>query len=225
LDDSYTFLVRGPSSTFPRGYAWLIPAWYVILSGGVVLAARRLSGTLTLWLLATEVGGLLIAAVVAWCALVTARHRAFYADRDGIWLGVSTRKKRPKQRQVHVGWAEIEQLRVVPRRYGALVEIRLGPAAHIVLRPGLARQAVRLMGSLIMPFGYGRGRPALTSPRSDPPRYLIKLCDVTATELRQALAGLMPPGGQVRVLPKPRALRLSSPPKRQGQPEPAGTRS
>jgi hypothetical protein len=192
LDDMYTFLVRGPSSRFPLGYVWLIPAWFVILGAAVVFAGRELSGRLPLWLGITELGCMLLAGCTLFCVLSTVRRHAFRVSGHGIWLGVRTTRKRPKLRQVHLAWTDIAQLRMRSTSYGVLLEITLGPAARIVHRPGVAMRALLLLGSLLLPIGFGRGRPALTTAREDPPRYVIKLCEVTPAELRMVLARSKP---------------------------------
>ncbi len=188
---------------------WLIPAWFVILSVAALAVGRIASGALPLWLGITEFSGLAIAAITALCVLTTGRSAAFRADQHGICLGVSTSRRRPKLRQVQLAWPEIAQLRMVPRHYGVLLEISLGPAARIVHRPGLGRQALLLLGVLILPFAFGRGNPALTSPRMDPPRYRVKVCDISAADLRFALDSVKPDGLGVRELPSKAALRLS----------------
>lgn len=220
MDEIYTFLVRGPSSRLPRGYVWLIPIWFAILGGIVALGIRRFGGQLPMWLAGTEIGGILLAGLVLFCVLLTVRRHAFRIGKDGIWLGVRTTRKRPKLRQVHIAWADISQLRMVSRRYGVLLEITLGPSARIVTRPSLARQALILLGVLIMPVGFGRGRPALTAARADPPRYLIKLCDVKPAELRQLLAEVKPAALPARVLTKPSAMRYATLPGRRPTPQP-----
>ena len=57
-----------------------------------------------------------------------------------------------------------------------------------------------MAGMLLMPFGLGRGTPALTSPRADPPRYVVPIYDLSAEELRSALAPLVPPATAVVVV-------------------------
>jgi hypothetical protein len=220
LEDTVSCLVRGPASRYPRGFVWLIPAWFAILTAAVVIVGANASGQLPLWLGITEIGGLVIAATTVLSVLLTVKHRAFRADAHGIVLGIRTARRRPKLRQVQLAWPDIAQLRLVPRRYGVLLEITLGPAARIVYRPGLAKQAVLLLGSLVMPVGFGRGRPALTTPGMDPPRYLVKICDITAAELKLALAAVKPDTVPARVLTKKGALRFTVPPPR----EPVGRR-
>jgi hypothetical protein len=222
LDEIYTFLVRGPASRLPRGYVWLIPVWFAVLGALVVVTSRYLGGAMPLWLGYTEIGSMVLAGLVLIGVLLTVRRHAFRANRTGVWLGISTSRKRPKLRQVHIPWADIAQVRIVSKRYGVLLEISLGPAARIVTRPRPGRQALLLLGMLIMPFGFGRGRPALTAARSDPPRYLIKVCDVTPAELRQVLGGLKPPTLPVRILTKPSALRYAPLPRQRPSPRPTG---
>ncbi len=115
---------------------------------------------------------------------------------------------------MELAWPEIAQLRIVPRRYGALLEISLGPAARIVHRPGPGQQAMVVLGMLVMPFAFGRGTPALTTPRMDPPRYRLKICDTGSADLRLALNSVKPDALRVRVLSSTAALRFSVPPLR-----------
>jgi len=222
LEEIYTFLVRGPSSRLPRGYIWLIPIWFVILGSLVALASRDLSGKLTPWLAATEVGGTLLAGAVVMSVLFTVRRHAFRANSEGIWIGILTTRKRPKLRQVHIPWADISVVRMAHRRYGVLLEISLAPSAEVVIRPGAGEQILLWLGSLVMPFGFGRGRPALTAARPYPPRYLIKVCDVTPSGLRQVLAELRPPEIPVRILTKSGAMRFAPLPRRRSSPQPTG---
>jgi hypothetical protein len=221
MDDTVTCLVRGPGSRYPRGFIWLIPAWFAIVTAAVVLAGDQASGKIPLWLGCCEVGGLAIAFVTLASVLGTVRRRAFRADKHGIWLGVPTGRKRPKLRQVHLAWPEVAQLRLVPRSYGVLLEITLGPSARIVHRRSLPRQALLLLGSLVMPVGFGRGAPALTAARPGP-RYLVKICDYDTVQLRAALALVKPDEVQLRTLTRKGALRLTAPPPRTQAWPPAG---
>jgi len=180
-----------------------------------VLGIGRIAGGgVPLWLGVTEIGGLAIAAGIALSVLATVRQPAFWADKHGIYLGISTSRRQPKLRQVQLAWPEIAQLRIVPRRYGALLEISLGPAARIVHRPGPGQQVMLMVGMLIMPLWFGRGTPALTTPRMDPPRYRLKICETSSAELRHALNSVKPDGLAVRVLSSKTVLRFSVPPPR-----------
>jgi hypothetical protein len=222
LDEIYTFLVRGPGSRFPRGYVWLIPIWFAIMGGLVALGIRVLTNPVPLWLIGTEIGSMVIAGVTLIAVLLTIRRHAFRVNAAGVWIGISTTRRRPKLRQVHIPWADISQVRMASRRYGVLLEISLGPAARIVTRPGLAKQALLLIGMLLMPFGFGRGRPALTAARCDPPRYLIKLCDIQPAQLREVLGRVKPPDVPVRIATKAAALRYAPLPLQQSRPRPSG---
>lgn len=227
MDETIICLVRGPSSRYPRGFLWLVPVWFAILAAAVAFASYRIGHEPPLWLEATQVGALLIVCVTMMGVLATVRRHAFRADEHGIWLGIRTNRSRPKLRQVHLSWADVAQVRMVSRRYGLLLEIRLSAAARIVHRPGPMKQALLLLGVLVMPLGFGRGRPALTTPQLDPPRYLIKLCDVTPADLSAALATVKPETLTVRQLPKKGALRFTIPPPRRPagrQPATAGRR-
>lgn len=209
--ETITCLVRGPSSRYPRGFLWLVPVWFAVAAMVVAVASYRIGHQLPMWLGVTEIGALAIAAITMMGALAAMRRRAFRADAHGIWLGILTSRKRPKLRQVFLAWPEVAQLRMVSRRYGLLLEIRLSPAARITRRPGPLLQALVFLGALVMPVGFGRGRPALTSPTANPPRYLVKLCDITPGELRDLLAAIMPPALPVRHLARKSALRSGLP--------------
>ncbi len=222
MDEIYTFLVRGPASRLPRGYVWLIPVWFAFLGGLVALAIRHLTSPVPLWLVGSEIGSMVVAALVLIGVLLTVRRHAFRVNAAGVWLGISTTRRRPKLRQVHIPWADISQVRMVARRYGLLIEISLGPAARIITRPGIGKQALLLMAMLVMPLGFGRGQPALTAARSDPPRYLIKLCDVEPAQLRHVLAGIKPPDVPVRIATKAAALRYPPLPLHRPRPRPSG---
>jgi hypothetical protein len=207
LDDIYTFLVRGPASRLPRGYIWLIPVWFAIAGALVLYAGHRIGGRVPLWLWATELTCLLLACLTLICVLATVRRYAFRVSGNGIWLGCRTKRKRPRLRQVHIAWTDVATIRMAATGYGALLEIALTPAARLMQRPGPGRQLLLLLGVLVMPFGFGRGRPGLTAARRDPPRYLVKVCDVTPAQLRQVLAAVKPPGLAVRTLTKRSGLR------------------
>jgi hypothetical protein len=209
VEETISCLVRGPASRYPRGFLWLVPLWFAVAAAAVEYASYRLANELPMWFGATELGALLIGTISLICVLATVRRHAFRADADGIWLGVLTERKRPKLRQLHLAWTEIAQLQMVARRYGLLLEIRVNPAARIVYQPGVARQALLLLGVLFLPVGFGRGRPALTSPVSDPPRYLIKLCQITPAQLAAALETVTPQALPVCQLPKKGAFRFT----------------
>jgi hypothetical protein len=211
LEDIYTFLVRGSASKLPRGYIWLVPVWFSALGLLVLLAGRELSGTMPLWLSATELGSMVLAGLTLVIVLSTVRRHAFRVSSHGVWLGCRTIRKRPRLRQVHIPWADIAQIRMARTFYGTLVEIGLGSGAQIVRRPGLARQALLLLGVLVLPLGFGRGRPGLTAARANPPRYLVKVCDLTPAELREVFTVVKPPPLAVRVLTKPGPLRYPLP--------------
>jgi hypothetical protein len=220
LDDIYTFLVRGPSSRLPRGYVWLIPVWFAIVGVLVLYAGHRISGQVPLWLLGTELGGLLLACLTMICVLGTVRRHAFRVSANGIWLGCRTKRRRPRLRQVHLAWTDVAMMRMAATGYGVLLEIGLTPAARIMQRPTVGRQLLLLLGVLVMPVGFGRGRPGLTAPRKDPPRYLVKVCDVTPAQLRHVLATVKPPELAVRTLTKRSGMRSPAvpPPRPVGQP-------
>jgi hypothetical protein len=211
VDDTVACIVKGPASRYPRGYVWLFPIWFVVLSAAVALVSKGVSGKLPLWLGVSEIGGLFFAGCIAAGVLLTSRRVAFWADRQGVLLGSRRARRRPKRRQVYLPWAHIVQVRMVPRRYGALVELLLSPTAPPVYRPSLGSQASVLLGALIMPLGFGRGRPALTTmPRLRPPAYRVRICE-RADELGGALQVLAPEPVQVRLFSSMAALRRASP--------------
>ena len=211
MDEVVTCLVRGPASRYPRGYLWLFPGWFVILSVAVAVIGARVDGHLPLWLGVSEIGGLLVAMLAAMCVLVTARRVAFRANDGGILLGTRTIRKRPRRRRVYLPWADVAQVSLVPRRYSVLADIVLSPAALWVPAPSRRQQAALLVGALLMPFGVGRGTPALTMPRHRPPGYRVRICEMTAGQLRLALHQVAPEDVQVRVANGMAALRLMTP--------------
>jgi hypothetical protein len=224
VDDTVACLVRGPATRYPRGFVWVVPIWFLALSGVVALVSFKVSGSLPLWLGISEIGGLLLAACIVGCVLLTATRMAFWADRHGVILGSRRQRKRPKFRQVYLSWSDIAQVRMVPRRYGVLVELLLSTAAPPVYRPSLRSQASLLLGAIFMPIGVGRGRPALTMPRMRPPAYRVRVCD-RASELSGALRLVAPENVPVRVLVSMAALRQSGPrlPRISRPPQPPGS--
>lgn len=219
MENTVTCLVRGPGSRYPRGYLWVAPVWFAIITVALLAGGERVSGRVPLWLGLTEIGSLAIGLMIFCAALITARHQAFYADEHGIWLGVPTSRRRPGLRQVHLAWPDVGLVWLEPRRYGALLEISLAPAARVVRRPGPLRSALLLAAILIVPAWIGRGRPALTSPAGHPPRYRLKVCDRDPAELRTALAALRPDTVPVRMpVAKPHAVALPSASRHAGQP-------
>jgi hypothetical protein len=223
LDDSFAALVRGPSTTYPRGFPLLFPVWLGVIFAAVWIAWLRVIGPMQWWYAGALIGGMLIAGTTVSSVLATIRQPAFRADRNGIRLGLRTERKRPRNRQAHLWWSDVRQLRIEPRRYGLMVEISLGPAARILRRRGLVRQALLWCTMLVMPFGLGRGTPRLTEPRRKDPQYRVRLYDVTPEELGLALAGLALPAVEIIVIsrrygpimarrPQQAAPRKSAPP-------------
>jgi hypothetical protein len=200
LDDSFAALVRGPSTTYPRGFPLLFPVWLGVIFAAVWIAWLRVIGPMQWWYAGALIGGMFIAGTTVSSVLATIRQPAFRADRNGIRLGLRTERKRPRNRQAHLWWSDVRQLRIEPRRYGLMVEISLGPAARILRRRGLVRQTLLWCTMLVMPFGLGRGTPRLTEPRRKEPQYRVRLYDVTPEELGLALAGLALPAVEIIVI-------------------------
>jgi hypothetical protein len=200
LDDSFAALVRGPGTTYPRGFPLLFPVWLAAGVAGVWIAWLKVIGPMPLWYAGTLICGLSIAALTLAAVVTTIRHPAFRADRNGIRLGLRTERKRPRNRQAHLWWSDVRQLRIEPRRYGLMVEVSLGPAARIVRRRGLVRQGLLWFGMVVLPFCLGRGTPRLTEPRRRDPQYRVRLYDVTPEELGLALAGLALPAVEIIVI-------------------------
>jgi hypothetical protein len=220
MAENITCLVRGPASRYPRGYLALIPIWFVVLALLVLLASTRLSGRLPFWLGLCEIGSLVLAAAILLGVLATVRRHAFRADRGGIWLGVRTTRRRPRRRMLRLDWSDVAQIRMVPRRYGLLMEIGLAPTARPERRLGPIAEAGVLLGALVLPFMFGRGWPALTTPAARRPRYLVKVCATSPAELKASLSALAPETVPVRALSRKTVLHFVVPPPR----KPAGTR-
>ena len=200
MDESYAALIRGPSSTFPRGYPYLIPVWFAVIAVVLGYAFVKVIGYMAWWWGGPAAAAFTLAVITVMAVLATVRHLAFRADGNGIRLGVRTMRKRPRQRQAHLWWADVQQLTIRPRHYGSLLEISLGPAARIVRRRSLPRQALLMIGMLVLPMGLGRGTPRLTEPRTSAPQYRVRLCDVTPEELALVLAPLALPEVEIVVM-------------------------
>jgi hypothetical protein len=180
---------------FPRGYLLLIPVWYVVLAALLAIKGRWLPS----WYLAIALGSLLLATLILAGVLATMRQKAFFADENGIWLGIVTRRKRSRRQRMLLPWSHIAQLRITSRHYGARLEIVLSPAASIIGRRHRIVSGVFFAGvTVIIPPRWIGRRPALLSPRARPPQYLVPLCD-TARELGTALAAIAPRTVQVAV--------------------------
>jgi hypothetical protein len=209
VDETFTALVRGPSSKLPRGYIWLIPVWFGGLIGVLWYGWARYIGPLAWWYCGLALAGLGLALLLLVSVLVTVRRLAFRADSNGIRLGVRTSRRRPKQRQAYLWWTDVQQLSIMPRHYGLMLEITLGPTAQLIRHRTLLRQALLMVGMLILPVGLGRGMPRLTEPRTGAPHYRVKICDVTPRELGLALAPLAPPQVQIMMLSRRRHQLLA----------------
>lgn len=209
VNETFTALVRGPSTKLPRGYLWLIPIWLLAIVAVLRYAWIRVLGPIEWWYCGQALAGLAFAALVMLSVLATVRHVAFRADGNGIRLGIRTDRKRPKRRQAYLWWSDIQQLAIIPRHYGLLLEITLGPSARIMPHRTAPRQALLWLGMLIMPVGLGRGTPRLTEPRSTPPHYRVRICDVTPNEMAVALAPLAPPAVDIAMLTRRRHQLLS----------------
>jgi hypothetical protein len=92
---------------FPRGYLLLIPVWYAVLAallvgqGQAAVLVHRYSP----WFAAhrhPDPGG----------RLVTMRQKAFFADENGIWLGIVTRRRRSRRQRILLPWSQIARLRI-----------------------------------------------------------------------------------------------------------------
>jgi hypothetical protein len=204
-----TFLVRGPGSRLPRGYLWVLPAWFAALAAAPFIVARFLALAMPLWLAAAEAGCVLLAGLVVIGTLATMRRHALRIGPRGICLGVATMRKHPGMRQIELPWHQVAQLRMAQRHYGVRLMIILGQGGLGRYQPSPARQALVLIGCLAMPFGVGRRRPAITTARMEPPRYVVKVCDVTMAELREVIRPVKP--AEVGVLTAARHITLRRP--------------
>ena len=217
MEHRYTALVRGSSAIFPRGFLWLIPIWYVAIAAAIKFKDRApLWYEPMRWYEPIALGALLLAALTLLVVLSTIRNNAFLVDDSGIWLGLrggARRRFGPRRRRNrHLPWAEIQQIRIVYRRYGARVDVYL-PA---VPASGRGRAFWRVTATslaagltVLIPPAYLFRYPAILRPRMDRRRYRIPLYDVMPEELRMALLPLVPPNLPIAVRPRwrTRAMR------------------
>lgn len=198
MQGRYTALVRGAGPVLPRGFLWLIPAWYAAIAALVVLSRRTPA-----WYTPAALLGLLVAAVSLAVVLATMRNNAFAADDQGIWLGLrggATRRGRRGRRIRQVPWDHIDQVQIRPHSYGAQVDILLRPAAHIGHRPKALAEVARTILLLVLPAACIGCSPGLLSPRWSMPLYRVRLYDAEPRELRQALAARAPGTVTITVL-------------------------
>jgi hypothetical protein len=209
VDETFTALVRGPGSKLPRGYLFLIPAWIAAIVGLLWYGWTTMVGPLAWWYIDLAVGGLAFSSLVLFWVMVTVRRLAFRVDLNGIRLGVRSKRKRPRRRQVYLWWAHIEELSIMPRHYGLMLEITLSPTAQLTPHRGWFRQILLMLAMLVLPAGLGRGAPRLTEPRTTAPHYRIRICDVTPEELGMVLAPLAPADVDIMLLSRRRRELLA----------------
>jgi hypothetical protein len=155
---------------------------------------------------------LFLAGLTLTAVLSTIRNNAFLAEENGIWLGLrgGARRRLFRRRREHtyLPWAEIQQLRIARRHYGARLDI-LVLAEPTPGRFHLVWRFIAAVLTLIMPAAYLFRRPGLLRPRSHGARYRIPLYEVTAEKLSLALQPLAPPTLSIAVVPRwhTRALR------------------
>ena len=195
MENRYSGIVTGPAPMFPRGYLLLIPVWYVVLSGLLVIKGRWLP----FWYMAIALGALLLATLILAGVLATMRQKAFFTDENGIWLGIVTRRRRSRRQRILLPWSHIAQLRITRRHCGAELEIVLSPAASIIHRRYHIVSGIFFAGvTVIIPPRWIGRRPALLSPRTKPPQYRVPICD-TPGQLGAALSAIAPPTVRVTV--------------------------
>ena len=193
MENRYSGIVTGPAPMFPRGYLLLIPVWYAVLAALLVIKGRWLP----FWYMAIALGSLLLATLILAGVLATMRQKAFFADENGIWLGIVTKRRRSRRQRILLPWSHIAQLRITGRHYGARLEIVLSPAASIIGRRHHIVSGIFFAGvTVIIPPRWIGRRPALLSPRAKPPQYRVPICD-TAGQLGAALSAIAPPTVQV----------------------------
>ena len=208
MENRYAALVRGPSAIFPRGFIWLIPVWYAALAA--VAKFKGHPASWSLWYAPYALGATLLAVATLMAVLLTVRNNAFLADENGIWLGLrggARRRFGPRRREVrYLPWAEMQQLKIARRHYGARLDILV--AAERAPSPWrIVRRIIAAVLTLVIPPAYLFRSPGIVYPRSH--RYRIPLYDVRPEQLRLALEPLAPPTLTIAVLPRwhQRALR------------------
>jgi hypothetical protein len=176
----YSGYVRSSALAFPRGGVWLFFVW----NAGIFLVLILLTGHYPAWVDVLVAIALLVAAATPVWFLSKGGPRGFTADEAGIRFG----RAADSSRQSALAWGEIQQLRITPIRFGARLDVLVGPAVPLAYRSG-SRQLADLA---LMFVGIRRSPPAVTVPRRDPARYEIPLILVTPDELRAALTDIAP---------------------------------
>jgi hypothetical protein len=195
VGNRYIALVRGPSPLFPRGSLWTIPVWYAVIAALVFFRGRLPS-----WYVPIAMGALLAAALTLLAVLTAMRSNAFAVDDGGITLGLrggaQRRLGRRRRQNRHLPWAQMQELTITPRLYGARLDIALSPAGHAAHhRSALPLRIAAAALLLILPLTYMFRAPGLLFPGADPPRYRIPLSEADADEVAAALTALAAPAG------------------------------
>jgi hypothetical protein len=212
VGNRYAALVKGSSAILPRGFPWLIPAWYAAIA--IVVRVKVKPPSWFTWYAPYALGVTVLATLMLIMVLSTMRSNAFVADDTGILLGLrgAARRRfgRRRRESTHLPWPEIQQLKIASRPYGARLDIVLHRGLNAD-RYHLIWQTVANVVTLAIPVAYLFRSPGLLRPRSyDPPRFRIQLYDVTAEEVRLGLAPLAPPTVTVTVRRTWRARALGA---------------
>ncbi len=178
---AYSGYVRTSALAFPRGGVWLFFAW----NAGIFLVLILLTGHYAAWADAIVAIVLLGGASVTVWFFSKGGSARFTADATGIRFGG---RSADSSRRCVLAWDEIQQLRIIPIRFGARLDVLVGPAVPLPYRSG-PRQVADLA---LMFIGIRRSPAAVAVPRRDPGRYEIPLVRVTPDELRAALTDIAP---------------------------------
>ena len=176
----YGAYIRASQARYPRGGVWVFAAWYAVMAGVLIVETNPGAGLRAFYLAAFAFSA------AAMVLLLRANGvLQFRADQHGLRFGAAASVR-------EVTWSDVAQLRIIPGRRGARLDIILSPAAMVTYRSP-ARQAADLAFMFLVPgAGVRRNFPATMVPRRNPARYELQLLKVTPAELRDRLATLAP---------------------------------
>jgi len=184
VPNQYSAGVRGTYGTLPRGYPWVMLAWYAVMAALVPIFMVHSWVGIVAGLVVFGSGGL----IVRWLRI--ARPAVFSADADGIRLGRD-------RHCILLPWRDIQEIRISPTAVGAggvTADLIMSSGAHVAT--SRVPPAAEVLLALI-PGSFLFLTPPLVTPLAGHARYRAPLWGTTPSEVADALRHLAPTSVQI----------------------------